>query len=287
MARKAASTENRYRQALRGLLKDKLATTGTLLVLIIALVAIFAPVVAPYNPSAQSLSNRLCSPSSAHLLGTDEFGRDVLSRIIFGSRVSLIVGVLSVALGMIIGVPIGILCAYFGKRFDLVVMRVVDILMSFPTLVFGLMLVAALSPNLINVVIAIAISLVPRFIRVARGPALSIMKKEYIESSKAIGASTGRIVFLHILPNIAGPIAIMATLWVATSIRIEAGLSFLGLGVQPPTPSWGNMLKAGMNRILMAPWMAIYPGIAIVISVLAFNLIGDGIRDFLDPKKQI
>lgn len=287
MARKAIGAENLYRQALRGLLKDKLATTGTLLVLIIALVAIFAPVVAPYNPSAQSLSNRLRSPSSEHLLGTDEFGRDVLSRIVFGSRVSLIVGVLSVALGMIIGVPIGILCAYFGKRFDLVVMRVVDILMSFPTLVFGLMLVAALSPNLINVVIAIAISLVPRFIRVARGPALSIMKKEYIESSKAIGASTGRIVFLHILPNIAGPIAIMATLWVATSIRIEAGLSFLGLGVQPPTPSWGNMLKAGMNRILMAPWMAIYPGIAIVISVLAFNLIGDGIRDFLDPKKQI
>ena len=287
MARKAAGTENRYRQALRGLWKDKLATTGTLLVLIISLVAIFAPVVAPYEPSAQNLSNRLCSPSSEHLLGTDEFGRDVLSRIIFGSRVSLIVGVLSVALGMVIGVPTGILCAYFGKRFDLVVMRVVDILMSFPTLVFGLMLVAALSPNLMNVVIAIAISLVPRFIRVARGPALSIMKKEYIESSKAIGANTGRIVFLHILPNIAGPIAIMATLWVATSIRIEAGLSFLGLGVQPPTPSWGNMLKAGMNRILMAPWMAIYPGIAIVISVLAFNLIGDGIRDFLDPKKQI
>jgi len=287
MARKAIGTENLYRQALRGLWKDKLATTGTLLVLIIALVAIFAPVVAPYNPSAQSLSNRLCSPSSEHLLGTDEFGRDVFSRIIFGSRVSLIVGVLSVALGMVIGVPMGILCAYFGKRFDLLVMRVVDILMSFPTLVFALMLVAALSPNLMNVVIAIAISLVPRFIRVARGPALSIMKKEYIESSKAIGASTGRIVFLHILPNIAGPIAIMATLWVATSIRIEAGLSFLGLGVQPPTPSWGNMLKAGMNRILMAPWMAIYPGIAIVISVLAFNLIGDGIRDFLDPKKQI
>lgn len=287
MTRKAASTENRYRQALRGLRKDKLATIGTLLVLIISLVAIFAPVVAPYEPSAQNLSNRLCSPSSEHLLGTDEFGRDVLSRIIFGSRVSLIVGVLSVALGMVIGVPTGILCAYFGKRFDLAVMRVVDILMSFPTLVFGLMLVAALSPNLMNVVIAIAISLVPRFIRVARGPALSIMKKEYIESSKAIGASTGRIVFLHVLPNIAGPIAIMATLWVATSIRIEAGLSFLGLGVQPPTPSWGNMLKAGMNRILMAPWMAIYPGIAIVISVLAFNLIGDGIRDFLDPKKQV
>jgi len=287
MLRKAGSTENRYREALRGLRKDKLATTGALLVLIISLVAIFAPVVAPYEPSAQNLSNRLCSPSSEHLLGTDEFGRDVLSRIIFGSRVSLIVGVLSVALGMVIGVPTGILCAYFGKRFDLVVMRVVDILMSFPTLVFGLMLVAALSPNLMNVVIAIAISLVPRFIRVARGPALSIMKKEYIESSKAIGANTGRIVFLHILPNIAGPIAIMATLWVATSIRIEAGLSFLGLGVQPPTPSWGNMLKAGMNRILMAPWMAIYPGIAIVISVLAFNLIGDGIRDFLDPKKQM
>jgi len=287
MLKKAASTENRYRQALRGLLKDKLAATGTLLVLIISLVAIFAPVVAPYEPSAQNLSNRLCSPSSEHLLGTDEFGRDALSRIIFGSRVSLIVGVLSVALAMVIGVPVGILCAYFGKRFDLVVMRVVDILMSFPTLVFGLMLVAALSPNLMNVVIAIAISLVPRFIRVARGPALSIMRKEYVESSKAIGASIGRIVFLHILPNIAGPIAIMATLWVATSIRIEAGLSFLGLGVQPPTPSWGNMLKAGMNRILMAPWMAIYPGIAIVISVLAFNLIGDGIRDFLDPKKQI
>jgi len=287
MPKNAAKTQNRYRQALRSLRKDKLSTVGILLVLIISLMAVLAPVVAPYEPSAQSLSTRLSPPSSGHLLGTDEFGRDVLSRIVFGSRVSLIVGILSVVLAMIIGVPVGILCAYFGNRFDLAVMRIVDILMSFPTLVFGLMLVAALSPSLMNVVIAIAISLVPRFVRVARGPAISIMRKEYIESSKAIGASTGRIVFLHILPNIAGPIAIMATLWVATSIRIEAGLSFLGLGVQPPTPSWGNMLKAGMNRILMAPWMAIYPGIAIVISVLAFNLIGDGIRDFLDPKKQI
>jgi len=287
MPKRTAGTESRYRQVLRSLWRDKLATTGTLLVLIILLVAILAPIVAPYVPSEQNLSNRLRPPNSQHWLGTDEFGRDVLSRVIFGSRVSLTVGVLSVAMSMIIGVPIGILCAYYGKTFDLVVMRVVDVLMSFPTLVFGLMLVAALSPSLMNVVIAIAISLVPRFIRVARGPALSVMEKEYIESSRAIGASTGRIVFVHILPNIAGPVAIMATLWVATSIRIEAGLSFLGLGVQPPASSWGNMLKAGMDRILMAPWMAIYPGIAIVISVLAFNLIGDSVRDMLDPKKQI
>jgi len=287
MFNKGAKTNNRSYQALRSLWRDKLAATGIILVLILSLMAIFAPVVAPYVPSDQSLSNRLRPPSAEHWLGTDEFGRDVLSRVIFGSRVSLMVGVLSVAMSMIIGVPIGILCAYYGKKFDLTVMRVVDVLMSFPTLVFGLMLVAALSPSLMNVILAIAISLVPRFIRVARGPALSLMEKEFIESSRAIGASTWRIVFVHVLPNVAGPIAIMATLWVATSIRIEAGLSFLGLGVQPPASSWGNMLKAGMDRILMAPWMAIYPGIAIVISVLAFNLIGDSVRDMLDPKKQI
>ena len=287
MFNKGAKTNNRSYQALRSLWRDKLAATGIILVLILSLMAIFAPVVAPYVPSDQSLSNRLRPPSAEHWLGTDEFGRDVLSRVIFGSRVSLMVGVLSVAMSMIIGVPIGILCAYYGKKFDLTVMRVVDVLMSFPTLVFGLMLVAALSPSLMNVILAIAISLVPRFIRVARGPALSLMEKEFIESSRAIGASTWRIVFVHVLPNVAGPIAIMATLLVATSIRIEAGLSFLGLGVQPPASSWGNMLKAGMDRILMAPWMAIYPGIAIVISVLAFNLIGDSVRDMLDPKKQI
>ena len=248
------------------------------------LVAICAPVVAPYEPSGQNLSNRLSSPSSEHWLGTDEFGRDVLSRVIFGSRVSLMVGVLSVALSMVIGVPIGILCAYYGKTFDLAVMRVVDVLMSFPALVFGLMLVAALSPSLMNVVIAIAISLVPRFIRVARGPALSVMEKECIESSRAIGASTGRIVFLHVLPNVAGPIAIMATLWVATSIRIEAGLSFLGLGLSRDIPSWGRMIAEGNENIIFYWHLALFPALALAFMIFGFAFLGDGLRDALDPR---
>jgi len=284
---KEISQKSSSYKVLHELLKDKLAVTGILMLLLMSFAAIFAPILAPYPPNTQDIINRMAAPNSKHLLGTDEFGRDVLSRIIFGSRVSLLVGVASVALGMVIGVPIGILCAYCGGVADLVIMRIVDILMCFPTLVFGLMLVAALGPSLINVIITIAISLVPRFVRVARGPSLSVISKEYIEASKAIGINTGRIIFRHILPNIAGPVVIMGTLWIATAIRIEAGLSFLGFGVQPPTPSWGNMLKAGMDRILMAPWMAIYPGIAIVISVLAFNLIGDGFRDFLDPRKQV
>ena len=287
MLNKEISQKSRSYKVLHGLLKDKLAVTGILMLLLVSFAAILAPVLAPYPPNTQDIINRMAAPNSKHPLGTDDFGRDVLSRIIFGSRVSLLVGVASVALSMVIGVPIGILCAYFGGAVDLVIMRIVDILMCFPTLVFGLMLVAALGPSLINVIITIAISLVPRFVRIARGPALSVISKEYIEASKAIGVNSGRIIFRHILPNIAGPVVTMGSLWIATSIRIEAGLSFLGFGVQPPTPSWGNMLKAGMDRILMAPWMAIYPGIAIVISVLAFNLIGDGIRDFLDPKKQI
>lgn len=287
MDKRRCRSRSRTHQAFRALTKDKLATTGAVLVLILSVVAALAPLVAPYEPYVQDLPHRMCAPSSEYLLGTDEVGRDVLSRMIYGTRVSLIVGVLSVVVGMVIGIPIGILCAYYGRTFDTVVMGLVDVMMSFPTLVFGLMLVAVLGPNLTNVVIAIAITHVPRFVRIARGPALSVMKKEYLESSRAIGASTWRVVLLHILPNIAGPSVIMSTLWVATSIRIEASLSFLGLGVQPPTASWGNMLKAGMDRILMAPWLAIYPGIAIVITVLAFNLIGDGVRDILDPKKQV
>jgi peptide/nickel transport system permease protein len=266
-------------------MKNRVAVVGFFATLFVLLTAILAPWVAPYDPLQQRIIERLMPGSEQHWLGTDSYGRDLLSRIIWGARPSLIIGIASVGLGMLIGVALGMIGGYqHGGMFDTLCMRTVDILMAFPTFLLGLMIATVLGGGFVNLIIAIAITMIPRFARLARGPTISVIEKEYLEASKAIGQKDLFIVLFHILPNIIGPILVMGTLWTATAIRIEASLSFLGLGVQPPTPTWGGMINEGVDRITEAPWMALYPGLALTIAVIALNMIGDGLRDIIDPK---
>lgn len=272
---------------LRRFRKDKLAAAGIMLVVLLSLMAVFAPYLAPYDPAQQHIIHRLKGPSDQFKMGTDEFGRDVLSRLIYGSRSSLIVGVASVLLAGLVGTIVGGIAGYVGGTFDQLISSAVNVLMSFPSLLLGLMVVIVLGPGMNNVIVAVALSLLPNFIRLARAPVLALRNREFILASKALAVPTHRIIFKHVLPNILGPISVMSTLWIATAIRTEASLSFLGLGVQPPTASWGNMIKSGVNNILSNPWLAVYSGLAITVTVLAFNVIGDGLRDALDPKQRL
>lgn len=265
--------------------RDRMAVVGVVFVVLLSLMAVFAPLLAPYDPADQHIIYRLRGPSEMFKMGTDEFGRDVLSRVIFGSRASLIVGLTSVIAAGVAGTVVGGVSGYIGGRFDQIVSSIVNILMSFPSLLLGLMVVVVLGPGTENVIIAVALSLLPNFIRLARAPVLALREREFIIACRAMGASNARIVWQHVLPNILGPISVMSTLWIATAIRTEASLSFLGLGVQPPWPSWGNMIKSGVDNILSNPWLAVYSGLAITVTVLAFNVIGDGLRDALDPKQ--
>ncbi|MFP4589137.1 MAG: ABC transporter permease [Candidatus Bipolaricaulota bacterium] len=268
---------------LKWLIKDKIALTGSLLLLAIVTVAILAPYVSPYPPNEQHVLHTLENPSSTYLLGTDQYGRDLLSRILWAARPSLIVGLVSVSSAMVGGMLLGMLAGYFGGLTDHLVMRTVDITLSFPSLVLGLMIAVVLGGGLINTIIAISITFVPRFARLARGSTVSIKENYYVEAGRALGSNSFEIFTRHLLPNIIGPDLVVATLWVGQAIRLEAGLSFLGMGVQPPTPSWGNMLKAGVDNILRASHLALYPGLCIVVAVLAFNLLGDSLRDQIDP----
>ncbi|HLT58651.1 MAG TPA: ABC transporter permease [Limnochordales bacterium] len=266
--------------------RDRMAVGGVIFVVLLIFVAVLAPWLAPYDPAEQHILYRLRGPNEMFRLGTDEFGRDVLSRLIYGSRASLVVGLASVFLAGVLGTVIGGISGYMGGRVDQIISSVTNILMSFPSLLLGLMVVVALGPGTTNVVIAVALSLLPNFIRLARGPVLALREKEFVQACRAIGVSEARIILRHIIPNILGPISVMSTLWIATAIRTEASLSFLGLGVQPPTPSWGNMIRSGVNNILSNPWLAVFSGLAITVTVLAFNVIGDGLRDALDPKQR-
>lgn len=285
-AERAESTESRFslRQLRRNLTRDVTATIGMVALIVIMLVTLFAPLLAPYDYADVNVLGRFQPPSSEHLLGTDAFGRDVLSRILIGGRASLLVALLSVGSAMILGVAIGAVTGFVGGLADDITGRLVDMMLSFPTLLLGLMVVAALGPGAVNTAIAIAVSLLPRFIRLARGATIVLREREFIAAAHASGQRPLTIVYRHVLRNIIGPIVVMGSLWTAEAIRIEANLSFLGLGVQPPQPSWGNLIREGVERISLAPWLAIFPGIAISLSILALNLVGDGVRDLLDPK---
>lgn len=277
----APSAASRTWRALR---RNKTTLFGIGLTLAIILIAIFAPVVAPQDPLEQNVRSRLTGPELSHPFGTDFFGRDVLSRVIWGARVSLLVGVSSVAIAMVVGVLLGMLAAVRRGRLESFILRATDVMMSFPDEVLGIMVIIALGTGLTKLVIALALLLTPRFIRLAHGPALAVLEREFLTASKALGAREARLMRKHVLPNIASEVVVMGALWIGTAIRLEANLSFLGLGVAPPTPTWGNMIREGLNYITTAWWLTALPGAAILITILAFNLIGDGMRDVTDPK---
>ena len=265
-------------------LQTRLAVPASLILLVAVAWALFANVLAPYDPSYQDYNSVLMVPSRAHLLGTDDLGRDVLSRIIFGSRISLSVGLVAVGLAVAIGVPLGLVAAYNRGWIDDVLMRVMDAVSSIPALILALSITVALRPGIQNVMIAIAVVYTPAFARLARGEALSVRERDYISAARLLGVGPVRLIGRHILPNVTAPILVLASLRVATAIVTEASLSFLGAGVPPPAASWGGMLKTSYQYTETAPWLAIMPGVAIVLTVIAINIIGDALRTALDPR---
>ncbi len=257
---------------------------GIVLFLLVVAVAVFAPLIATHDPLDQDLFERLGTPSTEHWLGTDSFGRDIFSRIVFGARISLVIGLSAVLTAMVVGSFLGVLSGYLGGWVDQLVGQATNILLAFPSLILGLMVVAFLGPSMINLIAAIALATVPQFVRVARAPTVALRDRDYIQACRALGFSPLRTMLRHVLPNIWPEILVMATLWLATAIRVEASLAFIGLGVKPPTPTWGGMIREGFENILTSLWLAIFPSLAILVVVFALNLIGDGLRDALDPR---
>ncbi|WP_406946325.1 ABC transporter permease [Halobacillus sp. SY10] len=269
------------------LLKNKLAVFGLIIITIQVILAVFAPLFATYDPIKQNLTNaELGIGSEGHWLGTDNYGRDVWSRIVFGARISLLVGIGSVGLGLIGGIALGLVSGYF-KKLDGIIMRFVDLLFAFPGILLAMLIIAMLGTSLVNVVIAISIWSIPTCARIVRGSVLSIKKQEYILAMKSLGASNTRILIKHVLPNCTAPIIVFATMRMATAILSTAALSFLGLGAQPPTAEWGAMIAAGQDFMFTSPHLTIVPGIAIMLVVFAFNVVGDGLRDALDPNMEL
>jgi peptide/nickel transport system permease protein len=263
---------------------NKTSWIGLVVFLIVVVAAIAAPVLAPYDPTDQNILEKLRPPSMEHWLGTDSFGRDTLSRLIYGARISLIIGVVSTLAAMIIGTAIGMLAGWHGGRLDTVTMQAMDVLLAFPSLILGLILVAMLGPSMTNIIIAIALTSIPPFARIARAPTIAVKEREFVDAGRALGYSDTRILGVHILPNILPEILVMGSLWLANAIRTEASLAFVGLGVKPPIATWGGMIREGFENILDSYWLALVPGVAILIVIFALNLLGDGLRDAIDPK---
>jgi peptide/nickel transport system permease protein len=264
--------------------RRKSAMVGLVIVVLVILAAIFAPLISPYDPAQQSWSAVRKPPSLAHLFGTDEVGRDLLARVIYGARASLAAGLVSVGIAIAAGVPLGLIAGYAGGLVDGLISRLTDAMLACPFLILAIALAAFLGPSLSNAMIAIGITATPLFIRLTRGQVLSIKSEDFVEAARAIGNPPWRIAIRHILPNVMPQLLVQASLTVATAIIAEASLSFLGLGQQPPAPSWGSMLNAAQRFLVNAPWLAVWPGLAIMITVLSFNLLGDGLRDALDPR---
>jgi peptide/nickel transport system permease protein len=274
------------RRMLRRLRRRPLAVAGLVVATLCVLVAIFAPLIAPFDPADTNFSSVLQPPSATHIMGTDDLGRDVFSRVVYGARASLAAGVLATLFAMIIAVPLGLAACYYRGWWDPVISRFTDVVLAFPFLIIAVGLAAIFGPSLRNVVIALAISAIPWVVRVTRGEALALREQEFVRAAVANGAGDGRILGRHLLPNMAGTLLVQATVWIPQAIIGEAVLSFLGLGVQPPTPSWGSMLSSAQPFISLDPWLAVWPGIAIFLATLSFNLLGDGLRDILDPRTQ-
>ena len=269
----------------RRLKRNKMAVLGLIILIILVLLAVFA-VIANYDNVVikQNLAHRLQGPSAAHWLGTDEFGRDIFARLVHGTRVSLQVGIVAVGISIVIGGILGAVAGYYGGKLDNTIMRIMDIFLAVPSILLAIAIVSALGPSIINLMLAISISSVPSYARIVRASVLSIRDQEFIEAAKAIGASNTRIIFRHIIPNSLAPVIVQATLGVASAILSTAGLSFIGLGIQPPAPEWGSMLSGGRQYLRYAWWVTTFPGVAIMITILSLNLLGDGLRDALDPR---
>jgi peptide/nickel transport system permease protein len=270
-------------QVVRLVLRNPIGALGGLIVALVIVTALVAGAVAPYDPVSQ-LARPLEPPSGTYPLGVDELGRDVLSRVIHGARVSLYVGIVSVAIALVSGSILGLLAGYYGGKIDNLIMRVMDVLFGLPAIVLAIAITSVLGPSLNSVLVAIGIVYAPQFARVARAPTLSLRERDFVTAARAVGAGDIWLVSRHILPNMTAPIVVQATVAFSTAILTEATLSYLGLGTQPPTPSWGTMLNAGKQVLLLAPWTSIFPGLAIALTVLGFNLLGDGLRDALDPR---
>lgn len=276
-----AGKPNAIWQALR---KNRLSWIGIGLLALIVLVAVLAPWLAPHDPLEQNIAYRLEPPSAEFWLGTDSFGRDVLSRLIYGARVSLVVGFVAVLIAMVIGSTLGIIAGYVGGFIDKAIMGFVDVLLSFPTLLLGLMIAAMLGASLENLIIAIAITEIAPFVRVARAPTIALKQRDFVDAGRSLGFSPFRLMGLHILPNMVSDVVVLGSLWMAAAIRTEASLSFIGLGVPPPAATWGSMIREGFENILDAWWLTVFPSVSILLTVLALNLLGDALRDAIDPK---
>ena len=250
----------------------------------VIVIAALAPLLSVQDPIAQDVFAKLAPPSSTHIFGTDEYGRDIWARLMYGARASLTIGLASTAIAMVIGSVIGILAGWYGGRFDLIVMQVMDVLLAFPSLILGMIVVAMLGPSAFNIILAIALTSIPPFARIARAPTLALKSRDFIDACRSFGLSTPRILLAHVLPNIFAEILVMGSLWLANAIRTEASLAFIGLGLQPPTPTWGGMIREGFDNILDSAWLAVVPSCAVLIVIFALNLLGDGLRDAIDPK---
>ena len=271
----------RNKRLIRKFTRKRIIIYGSVLAVLVVL-SLFAPYFAPYDPIQISMEGRK-SPNIDHIFGTDRLGRDILSRIIYGTKYSLSIGIISVSIGLIFGTTMGVLSAYYGGLVDTIIMRFIDALLAFPGILLALVVIAVLGPGLFNVMLAVGISTVPEYARLARGKVLSVMQLEYIEAIHSIGGSNIRVILKHILPNISAPITILATLQVGNAILVGSGLSFLGMGAQPPTPEWGLMTAEGRNFMSQAWWISTFPGIAILITVISINQFGDGLREAIDP----
>jgi peptide/nickel transport system permease protein len=278
--------ESPGKRAWRRLLKRRAAMVALVVIVLIILGAIFAPYITLHDPTTQSWTAVRQAPSWTYWFGTDEVGRDVFARVIYGARASLYAGVVSVGIAVVVGVPLGVAAGYLGGWTDSILARLTDAMLAIPFLILAIALAAFLGPSLTNAMIAIGISATPIFIRLTRGQVLTVMAEDYVEAARAVGNPHWRIAFRHILPNVMPPLLVQVTLTIATAVIAEASLSFLGLGQQPPLPSWGSMLNSAQRFLNNAPWMAIFPGIAIFVTVISFNLFGDGLRDALDPRSR-
>lgn len=277
---------SQWREVWRMLKKNKMALLGLGILVILVLLALFADVIADYDTVVikQNLANRLKGPSAEHWLGTDEFGRDIFARLIHGARVSLKVGIIAVGISIILGGILGALAGFYGGKIDNIIMRVMDVFLAVPSILLAIAIVSALGPSILNLMVAISISSVPSYARIVRASVLSIRDQEFVEAARAIGANNARIIFRHIIPNSLAPVIVQGTLGVASAILSTAGLSFIGLGIQPPAPEWGSMLSGGRQYLRYAWWVTTFPGVAIMITILSLNLLGDGLRDALDPR---